>query len=80
VLGDRKEGQQTVTNAGGNLLGLTLVAINPENIESGLDQALGGLPVEAYFRAAAARSELETVVCTSFVQALRNDFRIGFED
>ena len=43
-----EEGQQPVPNRGRRLLRGTLVHVDPQDIESGLDQPLGSLPVEVH--------------------------------
>jgi hypothetical protein len=57
-----------------------VVAVRDEEVESGLDQSLGGLPVEPYFGVTAARCELEAVVRSPITQALGDGLGVGFED
>jgi hypothetical protein len=80
LLGKGDERQQPVANAGGDLLGPTVVAVHGEHVEPKLRQPFGCLLVEVDFRVAATGYELEAVVRPTVTQALPDDFRVSLED
>src|SRR6266508_448267 len=75
-----KERCQSVANNGRRLLGWSLVAVNPQNVEPGLHQPFGCLSVEMHFGVAAAGRELEAVVRAACVQSFGDHLGVGFEN
>jgi hypothetical protein len=63
---------------GGVVRGLS--AVHPQHIETGLYQPFGSLLVEVDFGVGAAGAELETVVWSALVKALRDHGRARFQD
>jgi hypothetical protein len=80
LLRGREEGGEPVEDVRGDVVGGLLVAVHAQHVESGLDEAFGGLFVEVDFGVGAAGAELESVVWSAFVEALRDHCRVGFQD
>jgi hypothetical protein len=80
VLADGGEAHKAVADEHRSLLRRPVVHLYLEDVESGLDEAVGGLPVEVDFGMAAARGQLESVVCAAIAQSEGDDFGVGLED
>lgn len=76
----RRKPRPLTTRLPRGMLWWPLVAVHAQHVEAGLNQAIGGLPVEVNFGVTAARRELEAVMRATLAQPFRDDLGVSFQD